>query len=89
MKIIGVKVLEFRRRLDGRSWNPAFRWHERRAPLLILETDSGLSGVGEAGRRREADPEIAALVRALLDQRKPIGANTTADARFSAFMRRR
>ena len=38
MKIIGVKLLEFRRRLDGRSWNPAFRWHERRAPLLVIET---------------------------------------------------
>jgi len=56
MKIIGVKVLEFRRRLDGRSWNPAFRWHERRAPLLILETDSGLSGVGEAWSQQ---PRIA------------------------------
>jgi len=48
MNITGVKVLEFRRRLDGRSWNPTFRWHERRAPLLVVETDAGLTGVGEA-----------------------------------------
>jgi L-alanine-DL-glutamate epimerase-like enolase superfamily enzyme len=48
MKIVGVKVLEFRRCLDGRSWNPAFRWHERRAPLVVVETDAGIAGVGEA-----------------------------------------
>ena len=59
MKIVGVKVLEFRRRLDGRSWNPRFRWHERRAPLLILETDSGLTGVGEAWSRQ---PRIALVL---------------------------
>jgi L-alanine-DL-glutamate epimerase-like enolase superfamily enzyme len=59
MKIVGVKVLEFRRRLDGRSWNPTFRWRERRAPLLILETDSGLTGVGEAWSRQ---PRIALVL---------------------------
>ena len=59
MKIVGVKVLEFRRRLDGRSWNPTFRWHERRAPLLILETDSGLTGVGEAWSKQ---PRIALVL---------------------------
>src|SRR5438132_6827532 len=59
MKIIGVKVLEFRRRLDGRSWNPTLRWHERRAPLLILETDSGLTGVGEAWSKQ---PRIALVL---------------------------
>ena len=48
MKIVGVKVLEFCRQLDGRSWNPTFRWHERRAPLIVIETDAGLTGVGEA-----------------------------------------
>jgi L-alanine-DL-glutamate epimerase-like enolase superfamily enzyme len=45
-------VLEFHRVLDGRSWNPAFRWHERRAPLLVVETDAGLAGVGEAWSRQ-------------------------------------
>ena len=59
MKIVGIKVLEFRRRLDGRSWNPTFRWHERRAPLLILETDSGLTGVGEAWSKQ---PRIALVL---------------------------
>jgi L-alanine-DL-glutamate epimerase-like enolase superfamily enzyme len=48
MKIVGVTVLEFRRELDGRSWNPAFRWVERRVPLLRIRADSGLSGIGEA-----------------------------------------
>jgi len=38
--------------LDGRSWNPAFRWHERRAPLLVIETDAGIAGVGEAWSRQ-------------------------------------
>jgi L-alanine-DL-glutamate epimerase-like enolase superfamily enzyme len=51
MKIVGVTVLEFRRELDGRSWNPAFRWFERRAPLLRIHADSGLSGIGEAWSR--------------------------------------
>jgi L-alanine-DL-glutamate epimerase-like enolase superfamily enzyme len=52
LKITGVTVLEFRRRLDGRSWNPTFRWHERRAPLVVLDTDAGLTGVGEAWSRQ-------------------------------------
>jgi L-alanine-DL-glutamate epimerase-like enolase superfamily enzyme len=48
MKIVGVTVLEYSRQLDGRSWNPRFRWTERRAPLLLLEADNGLVGIGEA-----------------------------------------
>lgn len=38
--------------LDGRSWNPTFRWNERRAPLLVVETDAGPAGVGEAWSRQ-------------------------------------
>ena len=53
VKIVSVSVLEFRRQLDGRSWNPTTRWHERRAPLLVLETDQGLTGVGEAWSRQD------------------------------------
>jgi L-alanine-DL-glutamate epimerase-like enolase superfamily enzyme len=52
VKIVSVSVLEFRRQLDGRSWNPTMRWHERRAPLLVLETEQGLTGVGEAWSRQ-------------------------------------
>jgi L-alanine-DL-glutamate epimerase-like enolase superfamily enzyme len=59
MKITGVRVLEFRRRLDGRSWNPSFRWKERRAPLLVIETDSGALGVGEAWCRQ---PQIDRVI---------------------------
>jgi len=47
MKIIKVTVLAFSRQLDGKAWNPAFRWLERRAPLLVIETASGEVGVGE------------------------------------------
>jgi enhancing lycopene biosynthesis protein 2 len=32
-----------------------------------------MSGVGETGRRREADPEVARLVRVLVEQKRPIG----------------
>src|SRR5262245_42291175 len=32
-----------------------------------------MSGAGEAGRRREADPEVARVVRVLLEQRRPVG----------------
>jgi enhancing lycopene biosynthesis protein 2 len=32
-----------------------------------------MSGVGESGRKREADPEVARLVHVLLEQRRPIG----------------
>src|SRR5436190_24377783 len=68
MKIIGVKVLEFRRRLDGRSWNPPFRWHERRAPLLVIETDAGLAGVGEAWSRQ---PQTALVLAHLAERYAP------------------
>lgn len=52
MRIVEVTVLEFRRELDGRSWNPGFRWHERRAPIVMLTSDTGLRGVGEAWSRQ-------------------------------------
>ena len=32
-----------------------------------------MTGAGEAGKRREADPEVARLVKVLLEQRRPIG----------------
>ncbi|HEV8256904.1 MAG TPA: mandelate racemase/muconate lactonizing enzyme family protein [Casimicrobiaceae bacterium] len=65
MRIVRVAVLEFYRRLDGRSWNPTMRWHERRAPLLVLETDAGLCGVGEAWSRQ---PEIALVLDYLAER---------------------
>ncbi len=68
MKIVGVKVLEFRRPLDARTWNPTFRWHERRAPLLVIETDEGLTGVGEAWSRQ---PQINLVLDALAEHYAP------------------
>jgi L-alanine-DL-glutamate epimerase-like enolase superfamily enzyme len=68
LKITGVIVLEFRRRLDGRSWNPTFRWHERRAPLVVLDTDAGLTGVGEAWSRQ---PLIELVLDDLADRCAP------------------
>lgn len=70
-RIIGVQVLAFHRALDGRAWNPSFRWHERRAPLLVVHTDAGVSGVGEAWSAPQ-DPApvlaaLAALAPALVD----------------------
>src|SRR5437016_3919693 len=69
MKIVGVKVLEFRRRLEGRSWNPTFRWHERRAPLLVIETDAGQAGVGECWSRQ---PQISLVLDELADRCAPV-----------------
>lgn len=51
MQIVRVAVVEFFRPLDGKAWNPAFRWRERRAPLLIVETEDGVRGIGEAWSR--------------------------------------
>ena len=68
MKIVGVSVLEFRRQLDGRSWNPTVRWHERRAPLLVVETDQGFTGVGEAWSRQD---RIDLVLDALADDFAP------------------
>lgn len=48
MKIQRVSVWAFSRKLDGKAWNPAFRWTERRAPLIVLELDNGVRGIGEA-----------------------------------------
>ena len=62
VRIVGAKVLEFSRRLDGSAWNPAFRWHVRRAPLLVLETDRSIRGVGEAWSRQ---PQIDLVLDAL------------------------
>lgn len=53
MRIVGAKVFEYVRQLDGRSWNPVSRWNERRAPLLLLYADNGHVGVGEAWSRQD------------------------------------
>ena len=52
MRIVGISVLEYARKLDGRSWNPVSRWTERRAPLVLIEADNGLAGVGEGWSRQ-------------------------------------
>lgn len=51
MKVKRVTVMAFERQLDGRAFNPVFRWRERRAPLLLIETTSGARGIGEAWSR--------------------------------------
>lgn len=48
MKIRKVSIWQFSRRLDGKAWNPAFRWKERCAPLIVVETECGARGIGEA-----------------------------------------
>ena len=66
MRIVRAEVLEYVRKLDGRSWNPVSRWTERRAPLLILETDEGVRGCGEAwSKQDEIGVVLAALARSL------------------------
>src|SRR5256885_15782865 len=60
MRIIGISVLEFRRTLDGKSWNPSFRWNERRAPLILLHADNGLVGIGEAWSRQDKIEQVLA-----------------------------
>lgn len=68
MKITGAAVLEFRRKLDGRSWNPSVRWHERRAPLLALRAENGAIGIGEAWSRQS---EIGAVLKHLAEAVAP------------------
>ena len=48
MRIVRARILQYARKLDGRSWNPVSRWTERRAPLVIVETSDGVVGCGEA-----------------------------------------
>ena len=47
MRIIRVEAFEFHRVLDGTAWNPAWRWRERRAPLLRITAEDGIAGLGE------------------------------------------
>ncbi len=62
MKIQRASVWLFERRLDGRAWNPAFRWTRRRAPLLVLELAGGTRGIGEAwSRYTDTDTVMHAL----------------------------
>lgn len=62
MIIRRISLLEFRRPFDPPLWNPATVWRERRAPLLVLETDDGRVGLGEAWCRQD---EIAESFQAL------------------------
>ncbi len=64
MRIRRVALIEFRRVFDPPLWNPATVWRERRAPILVLETDDGLTGLGEAWcRQDEIGRSFAALRR--------------------------
>ncbi len=47
LRIAGITSFDFHRVLDGRSWNPAWRWRERRVPLVRIVTDDGICGIGE------------------------------------------
>jgi L-alanine-DL-glutamate epimerase-like enolase superfamily enzyme len=47
LRIAGITSFDFHRVLDGRSWNPAWRWHERRVPLVRVVSDDGACGIGE------------------------------------------
>jgi L-alanine-DL-glutamate epimerase-like enolase superfamily enzyme len=64
VRVAGASILEFRRTLDGRSWNPAMRWTERRAPLLLLHGEDGSVGIGEAWSRQA---EIAHVLDGLAE----------------------
>jgi D-arabinonate dehydratase len=46
-RITGLSSFDFHRVLDGRSWNPSWRWRERRVPLVHVVTEDGRIGVGE------------------------------------------
>ena len=67
MRIVRAEVLEYVRKLDGRSWNPVSRWTERRAPLVVLESSDGLRAAGEAWSQpeeiRSVQDALAHLVR--------------------------
>lgn len=64
MKIRRAHVQLFERQLDGKAWNPAFRWTSRRAPLLVIELDNGIMGVGEAwSRYTDAETVLQTLSR--------------------------
>ena len=77
MNITGATVLEFRRTLDGRSWNPSTRWHERRAPLLVLRAEDGTFGIGEAWSRQS---EIDSVLKHLAEAVAPRLIGQTVDA---------
>jgi len=63
MKVISAEILEYSRRLDGRSWNPVSRWTERRAPLVVLHSDGGETGIGEGwSQQAQIGDGLAALV---------------------------
>ena len=47
MRIVSLTGLEYRHRFDAMSWNPAYRWRERRVPLVAIATADGRVGFGE------------------------------------------
>jgi L-alanine-DL-glutamate epimerase-like enolase superfamily enzyme len=48
MKIANISTRVFERALDGSMRNPRFVWTVKRSLLTFVETDSGLTGVGES-----------------------------------------
>jgi L-alanine-DL-glutamate epimerase-like enolase superfamily enzyme len=72
LRIAGIASFDFHRTLDGQSWNPEWRWHERRVPLVRVVTDDGLCGFGEGWSfRNNAQPfhmRLATIAPALLGE---------------------
>jgi L-alanine-DL-glutamate epimerase-like enolase superfamily enzyme len=65
-RVTEVAAWEFRRALDGHSWNPRRRWHERRAVLVELSSEDGVRGIGECWFDGDSTaPLLAFLERAV------------------------
>jgi L-alanine-DL-glutamate epimerase-like enolase superfamily enzyme len=84
MRIARVTVLEFRRTLDGRSRNPTMRWTERRAPLLLLQGEEGLIGVGEAWSRQSEIAHVLDYLAAVGSEL--VGREVSRDAKGPAWV---
>ncbi len=48
MKITDIRTKLYERDLDGSIRNPRFPWTKKRTLLVLVETDTGLLGAGEA-----------------------------------------
>ncbi|MER1966801.1 mandelate racemase/muconate lactonizing enzyme family protein [Castellaniella sp. GW247-6E4] len=92
MKIRRASVWLFERRLDGHAWNPAFRWTRRHAPLLVLELEDGVRGIGEAWSRytdaatvlKALDAVAAHLAGRVLDHPSEVWEQGVLDGRAQA-----
>jgi L-alanine-DL-glutamate epimerase-like enolase superfamily enzyme len=61
-KVVAVETRVVRKAFDKAQWNPRTRWAEKNVVLVLLQTDAGITGIGEAYCDAGVPASVATLI---------------------------